>query len=65
MGDTNANCPQIFKNTAQNSPKHAISSEKDIFFLGKGLDRTPLLALANAFQIHLRVPQIYVCAFLD
>jgi len=29
----NENCPQNFKNTAQNSPKYAISSEKFIFGL--------------------------------
>ena len=34
VGDANANCPPRFsKNTARNSPKHAIVSEKFNFFL--------------------------------
>jgi len=49
-GDANTNCaPDFRKSTAQNSPKHAISSEKFIFFWGGDLaptrpilvDRTP------------------------
>jgi len=36
VGDANANCfPRFSKNTAQNSPKHAILSEKFVFFSGE------------------------------
>jgi len=34
--DANSNCLPVFKNTVQNSPKHAFSSENS-FFLGRGL----------------------------
>ena len=41
MGNANANCLQIFKNAAQNSPKHAISSEKNLFFAGEEAEPPP------------------------
>jgi len=54
--------PQIFKNTAQNSPKHPVSSEKFIFS-GMGLAPPrplawwiPLLASNQAFWIRLCLP---------
>jgi len=42
VGDANANCSPDSKNTAHNSPKHAISSEKIFFFiLGRGDSPSP------------------------
>ena len=72
-GDANTNCaPDFRKSTAQNSPKHAISSEKFIFFWGGDLalpdlsSWTALHAPSQAFWIQLCVLQnssrIYVCA---
>jgi len=48
------------KNTAQNSPKHAISSEKFFFFLGRGLALPPMDSTPcpnEAFWMLLCIPQ--------